>query len=84
VRRTAGVPASFIKELLRKAALAAAEAGRTHVTDADVNAVLDELLHETSALTRVLLGAERPGSGAAPDPHAWLQDMVAGEGPGSA
>ena len=26
-----------------------------------------------SALTRVLLGAAEPGSGAAPDPHAWLE-----------
>jgi histone H3/H4 len=30
-----------MKELLRKAALAAAEAGRRTVTDADVGAVLD-------------------------------------------
>jgi ATPase family associated with various cellular activities (AAA) len=76
VRRTAGVPASFVKELLRKAALEAAEDGRTTVTDADVGRVLDELLAETSALTRVLLGAEAPGGRAAPDPHAWMQGMV--------
>jgi hypothetical protein len=76
VERTSGVPASFIKELLRKAALAAAEAGRTTVTDADVSGVLDELLAETSALTRVLLGAGRPGELAAPDPHAWLGGYV--------
>ena len=71
VARTSGVPASFVKELLRKATLAAAEDGRTAVTDTDVGAVLDELLHETSALTRVLLGAETP-SPVAPHPHAWL------------
>jgi cell division protease FtsH len=76
VRRTAGVPASFVKELLRKATLAAAEDGRTTVTDSDLNSVLDELLHETSALTRVLLGAGEPGSGAAPDPHGWLAPMA--------
>jgi histone H3/H4 len=76
VRRTAGVPASFVKELLRKAALEAAEAGRAAVTDTDVRAVLDELLAETSALTRVLLGAEAPGGRAVPGPHAWLQSMV--------
>ncbi len=76
VRRTAGVPASFIKELLRKAALAAAEAGRTTVTDADVGGVLDELLAETSALTRVLLGAGAPGEIAAPNPHDWLGGYV--------
>jgi ATP-dependent 26S proteasome regulatory subunit len=57
VERTEGVTASFVKELLRKASLIAIEAGRDHVTDADVSAGLDELLSETSALTRVLLGA---------------------------
>jgi cell division protease FtsH len=72
VDRTAGVPASFIKELLRKAALAAAEAGRTTVTDEDLARVLDELLADTSALTRVLLGAAEPGASAAPDPHGWM------------
>jgi cell division protease FtsH len=76
VDRTAGVPASFIKELLRKAALTAAEAGRTNVTDADIAGVLDELLAETSALTRVLLGAGTPGAVAAPDPHDWLGGYV--------
>ena len=72
VRRTGGVTASFVKELLRRAALAAAEGGRTAVTDEDVGLVLDELLSETSALTRVLLGAAPPGGGAAPDPHDWM------------
>jgi cell division protease FtsH len=71
VDRTEGVTASFMKELLRKAALIALEAGREHVTDADVGGALDELLSETSALTRVLLGSggedgPRPGS-------AWLE-----------
>jgi cell division protease FtsH len=75
VRRTDGVPASFVKELLRKATLAAAEEGRTTVTDTDVASVLDELLHETSALTRVLLGAGTPGTAA--DPHGWLGGFVA-------
>jgi cell division protease FtsH len=76
VERTKGVPASFVKELLRKAALAAAEDGRTTVTDGDVAAVLDELLADTSALTRVLLGAEPPSGAAAPHPHAWLEGMT--------
>ena len=78
VRRTGGVPAAFIKELLRKAVLAAAEAGRTAVTGDDLNAVLAELQHETAAITRVLLGAEAPRPPAAADPHAWLEGMVAG------
>jgi cell division protease FtsH len=72
VARTEGVPASFIKELLRKATLAAAEDGRTTVTDADVDGVLSELLAETAALTRVLLGAGGPGAAVAPDPHGWM------------
>jgi ATP-dependent 26S proteasome regulatory subunit len=72
VARSAGVTAAFVKELLRKAALAAAEDGRAMVTQADVSTALDELLAETSALTRTLLGAPGPDGGAAPDPHAWL------------
>src|SRR5829696_1581043 len=72
VARTEGVPASFVKELLRKAALAAAEAGRTSVTDVDVAGVLDELLAETAALTRVLLGAGGQGELVAPHPHGWM------------
>jgi ATPase family associated with various cellular activities (AAA) len=75
VARTSGVPASFVKELLRKAALAAAEAGRGTVTGDDVSAALEGLLSETSALTRVLLGAA-PAGGFAPAPHAWLEGYV--------
>jgi cell division protease FtsH len=71
VDRTSGVTASFLKELLRAASLRAAEDGRGHVVDSDVSAVLDQLESEGAALTRVLLGGERPA--AAPDPHAWLR-----------
>ena len=78
VLRTSGVTASFIKELMRKAAVLAAGRGdgdgRVTVGDADVHAALDELQAEESALTRVLLGGElqtrrRPGTEwiAAPD-----------------
>jgi ATPase family protein associated with various cellular activities (AAA) len=56
VDRTAGVTASFIKELLRKARLVAADNGRVEVTEGDLNTALDELLSHTGALTRVLLG----------------------------
>lgn len=71
VERTSGVTASFVKELMRKAAVLAAVQtageGRLTVTDANVHAALDELLAEESALTRVLLGGEvrthrRPGT----------------------
>ena len=55
VSRTEGVTASFIRELLRKAAVVAAMAGST-VEDAHVCDALAELSHETSALTRSLLG----------------------------
>lgn len=65
VARTDGVSPAFIKELLRKAALVAAgEAadGRLGVTVGHVDAALDELLGETSSLTRLLLGGatDRP------------------------
>jgi DNA polymerase III delta prime subunit len=69
VERTEGVTPSFIKELMRKSALIAAEraddAGTVAdtddapippVTDEHVGAALDELLAEGNALTRALLG----------------------------
>lgn len=70
VDRTSGVTASFIKELIRKAALVAAQGsdGQTgiEVNDAHLSEALDELLSERSALTRVLLGGsapDEPGTG---------------------
>ncbi len=75
IARTEGVTASFIKELLRRAALAAAEgeeedgqSGRRgaevplRVTDAHMRAALDALLDSRNALTRTLLGGGPPGS----------------------
>jgi ATP-dependent 26S proteasome regulatory subunit len=73
VERTEGMTASFFKELLRKAAIAAVYAGRTAVTDADLDGALTELLDDTAALTRVLLGSGPPGSTDVPSPHAWMQ-----------
>ena len=73
ITRTEGVTASFLKELLRRAALRAAdEAGpeasgapgagpALRVTDAHLSAALDELLDAGNQLTRVLPGA--PGRG---------------------
>jgi cell division protease FtsH len=66
VSATAGVTASFVKELVRKAALLAALRDGEDplvVTDQDVDAALRELLEEGSALTRVLLGAGGPRPG---------------------
>jgi ATP-dependent 26S proteasome regulatory subunit len=64
ITRTEGVTASFIKELLRKAALFAAEdgaapdvAGPLRVTDTHMTAALDQLLDTRNQLTRVLLGS---------------------------
>jgi hypothetical protein len=70
IARTEGVTASFIRELLRRAALVAAEqdsgaAGADApitVTDAHLSAALDELLGARSALTQILLGGG-PASG---------------------
>jgi cell division protease FtsH len=68
IERTSGVTASFIKELMRKAALAAALAvdgdGPIPVTDRHVSTALDELLDEESALTRSLLGGRTAGDAA--------------------
>jgi hypothetical protein len=63
--RTEGVTASFLKELMRRAAvLAAADAdgaeGPLTVSSGQLEAALDELLDTRNAMTRVLLGAERP------------------------
>ena len=58
--RTEGVTASFLKELLRRAALLAATNtpdGDIVVSAADLSAALDELLDTRNAMTRTLLGA---------------------------
>jgi cell division protease FtsH len=59
VARTAGVSGAFIRELLRKAALLAADEGdELVVTDRHVDAALQALIVEGGPLTRALLGAE--------------------------
>ena len=59
--RTEGVTASFLKELLRRAALLAAtrtpEATDLAVSAADLRRALDELLDTRNAMTRTLLGS---------------------------
>jgi hypothetical protein len=71
ITRTDGVTASFLKELLRKAALFAAEDaaaqgtapdGPLLVTDAALGAALDQLLDTRNQLTRVLLGGQADGA----------------------
>ncbi|HYN97731.1 MAG TPA: ATP-binding protein [Pilimelia sp.] len=54
--RADGTTASFAKELVRRAVLIAAVADRD-ATDADLDQALDEMLAESQALTRSLLGS---------------------------
>ena len=59
--RTDGVTASFIKELLRRAAVVAIERGAEgpaalRVSGPDLEAALNELLDTRNAMTRVLIG----------------------------
>ena len=68
LERTEGVTASFLKELLRRAALIALEQREEAVTaepalrvnDEHLNAALDVLLGDGSRLTRKLLGGGAP------------------------
>ena len=62
IARTDGVTASFLKELLRKASLVAADhdpdgTGTLTVTAGHLSSALDTLLDARNELTRVLLGA---------------------------
>jgi ATP-dependent Zn protease len=63
IDRTDGVTASFLKELLRRAAVIAATAGSTDlaVSAAQLDAALDELMDTRNAMTRVLLGGRGAG-----------------------
>jgi hypothetical protein len=59
LERTAGVTASFLKELLRRSAVIAASAdgeGPLSVSADQLDAALEELLDTRNAMTRVLLG----------------------------
>jgi hypothetical protein len=79
IGRTEGVTASFMKELLRRAALRAADESEheeastpIRVTDAHMTAALDQLLDTRNELTRILLGgqATAPRAGDGGDPQA--------------
>src|SRR4051794_9885976 len=65
IERTDGVTASFLKELLRRAALMAAEsdgAGPSiSVSAAQLDEALDELMDTRNAMTRTLLGGRTKG-----------------------
>jgi cell division protease FtsH len=72
IDRTEGVTASFLKELLRRAAVVAAEGDQASHQDGDaapiavraehLTAALDELLATRNAMTRALLGSGEPPS----------------------
>jgi cell division protease FtsH len=78
IGRTTGVSAAFIKELMRKASLLAAQetdgSGVLAVSDRHVGAALDELLDERSALTRVLLGGGDKGTAVQHGGTEWLSE----------
>ena len=65
VRRTQGVSAAFIRELLRKAAVLAAEengaGGELVLTDRHLEEATAELLVAGGELTKTLLGVDRNG-----------------------
>jgi hypothetical protein len=66
VERTAGVTASFVKELMRRAVLEALteRPGRLErVTPAHLESALDDLLDSTQSVTRALLGVPGDQSG---------------------
>lgn len=68
IARTDGVSASFIKELLRRATLfAAEEGGELVVTDRHVSEALDEILVAGGTLTMRLLGGKPPAPDDGPE-----------------
>ena len=76
VARTDGTSASFIKELLRRATLLAAEeGGELVVTDRHVFEALDELLVAGGTLTMRLLGGGPPPDASS---RGWFEDTDLG------
>jgi ATPase family associated with various cellular activities (AAA) len=83
VERTDGVAASFITELLRKAALLAAgeSDGELVVEDRHLDAALAELADEGNRLTRALLGGEPEAEPGGPGDPGRAGDPAAGPVP---
>ena len=79
IERTDGVTASFLKELLRRAALIAAEADgggpRLAVSAAQLDEALDELMETRNAMTRTLLGGRRTAGEAVHSHAPWMRGM---------
>lgn len=83
VERMAGVTASFVKELLRRAvleALSEQEGPLQVVTGAHLSAALDDLLDSTQSVTRALLGVAGDGSGGDPDGPQGREGLPRGFG----
>ncbi len=76
VARTEGVSGAFIKELMREASLRAALDDRHQADARDVDAALDELLDDRSALTRRLLGQPADGAPTGTHPEPPLESML--------
>jgi ATP-dependent 26S proteasome regulatory subunit len=74
VAATDGVTASFLKELARRAVLAALRAGTPTSTDAALRTALDQLTASHNAITRSLLGTDQTPEPDRPEPgqHRWL------------
>jgi hypothetical protein len=81
VERTAGVPASFVKEMTRRATLIAAERGSALTEAEDLHAAVDELMAAQEMLTRRLLGTE-PSDGEPDDAERAGDEGGVGAYPG--
>lgn len=68
VERITGVPASFLKEMSRRATLLAADRGAAVTGADDVHAAIDELSAAQETLTRRLLGTSEPADGGTTEP----------------
>ena len=74
VAATDGTSPAFIRELYRRATLAAAEAGEERVTGARLRAAVGELKDRSGRLTASLLGAASPAqAGAGPAPTVVVE-----------
>jgi len=83
VDRTAGVTASFLKELVRRTVLESLQDGGGPVTADHLARALDDLLDSTQEVTRALLGVDGGGPGGrAAGGHVALQ-AVPGVAPGT-
>ena len=72
VRRSEGVSAAFIKEMMRRTAQASLARGGDHaITSEDLGEALDDMLFTGGKLNIKLLGGAQGSEGAAPLKRAW-------------